>query len=71
MKGVLLDNDASYRLGTIEILAQGGDSYGQFKNAMVIEMTDEQFSDLLERYFKSVSEVGLPKQGRLIPIRTN
>jgi len=63
-----LEDDTMYRVGTIEILAQGGDLYQPFRHANKIEMSDEHFSDVLEEYFSSRKSVSIPDRGRLLAV---
>ncbi len=61
-----LRDEATYRIATIEILAQGGDLYRQFRTARQMELTDTRFSEVLEDYFRHHSPVDIPRHGRLV-----
>lgn len=57
---------ATYRVATLEILAQGGDAYTQFKQASHTDITQQRFATLLEDHFHAAGMVNQPARGRLI-----
>ena len=59
--------DGTYRVATLEILAQGGDAYTQFEQGRVESLSDETFGDVLQAWFRSQGQVAVPARGRLIP----
>ena len=63
--GEALMPDETYTLGTLEILAQGGDAYVQFADALHTEIHAETFADELARYFSDRPAVEMPASGRL------
>ena len=57
--------EASYIVGTLEILAQGGDAYVQFREAEDVEYLEGSFAEALEDAFGAVAEVSVPGVGRV------
>ncbi|MEE4281050.1 MAG: 5'-nucleotidase, partial [Pseudomonadales bacterium] len=68
IQGEPLRKDKTYTLGTLEILAQGGDAYVQFAQALSTEIHPVSFADELARFFAERSVVELPAPGRLNPV---
>ena len=66
VNGERLDSGRSYRIATLEILAQGGDAYVQFKQAQKTHITERRFATMLEDYFRANKIVSLPLRDRLI-----
>ena len=66
VNGQALVSKALYRVATVEILAQGGDKYVQFKRAEKLEFARDSFSKILLTYFASRNTVFTPVRGRLI-----
>jgi len=66
VNGERLESDRSYRVATLEILAQGGDAYVQFEQAQKTNITQRRFATMLEEYFRANKIVGLPSRERLI-----
>ena len=62
----MLDADARYTVATLEILAQGGDAYVQFADAVATKLLPRSFADALLDYFGKRSQVAVPPRGRLI-----
>lgn len=60
--------DGTYRIATLDILAQGGDSYRQFLEADSVQFLDDDFADVLTAYFETSSPIRRPTRGRLVPI---
>ncbi len=60
----LLDAEAAYMVAALEIMAQGGDQYTQFKDADSVEWIDGSFADYLLRTFADESSVRAPETGR-------
>jgi len=58
--------DWIYKVATLEILAQGGDAYEQFKSSNNVTYLNQPFSDVLSEYFATHREVSAPARGRLI-----
>ena len=63
-----LERDATYEVATLEILAQGGDAYVQFKDAQSHTLLERSFAGALERFFGVRERVAAPSAGRLIPV---
>ncbi len=63
-----LDPEATYVVATLEILAQGGDAYVQFRDAKSVTFLERPFAEVLEAFFTSRDLVGVPKRGRLVPV---
>lgn len=63
VNGRVLDPKASYTVGTLEILAQGGDLYTQFEDAEALTMLDSRFADALLQAFERERAVA-PELGR-------
>jgi 5'-nucleotidase / UDP-sugar diphosphatase len=64
---VPLQPDELYTLATLEILAQGGDAYVQFRKASAVAISELTFAQALEDYFAETPLVKRPPAGRLIP----
>ncbi len=62
-----LRDDRSYKVGTVEILAHGGDAFKAFKNAEIIKVMDQPFADILLEYAARSPAMAIPSRGRLIP----
>jgi 2',3'-cyclic-nucleotide 2'-phosphodiesterase (5'-nucleotidase family) len=65
VNGAPLENDRIYRVGTVEILAQGGDAYTQFRRGNIVSMSENTFGDVLQTWFRSRQTVELATRGRL------
>ncbi len=61
-----IDPNTIYRVGTVEILAQGGDAYVQFLEAANIQISETSFAQALEAYFARTPLVHVPPRGRLV-----
>lgn len=59
-----LDDEARYVVGTLEILAEGGDRYEQFGDAERVEMLDTRFAEALLHAFRVAEVVRVPASGR-------
>ena len=57
-----------YSVGTVEILARGGDAYHQFAAADDSRLLAESFADVLEAFFRARSPIAAPRRGRLLPV---
>jgi 2',3'-cyclic-nucleotide 2'-phosphodiesterase (5'-nucleotidase family) len=59
-----------YKVGTIEILAQGGDLYHAFTEAKRITPKGSQptFAETLQKYLSKKQVISTPVRGRLIPV---
>ena len=66
--GAPLDPEAIYRVGTIEILAKGGDGYVQVREAPSPSMSEAAFAEALVRYFRQRERISRPPSGRLLPV---
>ena len=64
--GTAIKPDGIYRVATLEILAQGGDAYKQFKESINITYLEKSFAEALSVYFAAHSKVSVPERGRLI-----
>lgn len=64
VNGAPLDPDAVYTIGTLEILAAGGDQFTQFSDATSNELLPLSFADALLRAFESRELVSVPDVGR-------
>jgi len=62
-----LEKDKIYQVATVEILAQSGDAYVQFRSVNTVEFSDLTFAQALEDYFSEAPLVRRPHSGRLIP----
>jgi 2',3'-cyclic-nucleotide 2'-phosphodiesterase (5'-nucleotidase family) len=62
-----LDLSASYRVGTVEILARGGDAYVMARSARSTKLLERQFSEALQATFSARQQIDLPRRGRLLP----
>ena len=69
--GVPLDPSGRYAIGTLEILAEGGDSYVQFADAEAVTLFDETFADVLLAAFRRAEVVARPDTGRYVGDRGN
>ncbi|MFK8053897.1 MAG: bifunctional UDP-sugar hydrolase/5'-nucleotidase [Woeseiaceae bacterium] len=69
VNGDPLDEARQYRVGTIEIVAAGGDLYSQAKGSLETVYADRSFANVLLDFFRSQSSVGLAPAGRLLPAR--
>ncbi len=69
-EAAILDLKASYRVATIEILAQGGDLYNAFPQSrrLTAKGTQPLFADTLQKYLTAKRVVHLPPRGRLLPV---
>lgn len=65
----VLDPDTIYSVGTIEILAKGGDAYSQVKGAESVKIHEKSFSETLERYFQTQGSISRPQSGRFVAIK--
>jgi len=63
-----LEPTAIYKVGTVEILARGGDAYVQAREGKVLSMSGGLFSDAVMAWVRQQQQVNLPSRGRLIPI---
>ena len=68
VNGKSLQPDKNYIVGTIEILAQGGDLYLPFTKGRIIGGDEFLFSNVLEDYFASKEIVHVPNRNRLIAV---
>ena len=59
-----MDPTATYQVATLEILAKGGDSFGPFREAQIVESQGPLFSDMLQEYFANHADIGIPEKGR-------
>ncbi|MDH4071542.1 MAG: 5'-nucleotidase C-terminal domain-containing protein, partial [Gammaproteobacteria bacterium] len=60
--------DGTYRVATLEILAQGGDAYTAFGRGTLESMSEKRFADVLEAWFREQDVVTVPPRGRLVPV---
>ena len=67
VNGEPLDPAARYSIGTLEILAEGGDRYTQFAEADTVALFDEAFADVLLQAFRAAEVVAVPALGRYEP----
>ena len=60
----------TYKVATIEILAQGGDLFSAFTEAKRLTPKGSQitFADMLKENLSRRQVVGLPVRGRMIPV---
>ncbi|MCB1122290.1 MAG: bifunctional metallophosphatase/5'-nucleotidase [Verrucomicrobiae bacterium] len=67
----VLRKEGIYKVGTIEILAQGADLYSAFANSRRITPRGSQakFADVLQEFLTSKKHVSLPMRGRQNPVR--
>ncbi len=65
--GEPLKTDKTYKVATVEILAQGGDLYDAFLSAEKIESPEPGFSEVLRERLKSREIINIPESNRLIP----
>jgi len=66
--GAEVDPNASYEVATLEILAEGGDRYEQFRAGRLLDMPDEAFGDVLRRWFERQESIAVPARGRLVAV---
>ena len=59
-----LDRDAIYEVATLEIMAQGGDQYTQFEDAVSVEWIDGSFAEHLLAAFIESGSFTSPALGR-------
>ena len=64
VNGAPLDPDAIYTVGTLEILAAGGDQFTQFSDATSNELLALTFADALLGAFEARELVSVPETGR-------
>ena len=64
VNGETLVSDKVYTVGTLEILAAGGDQFTQFSDATSNELLALTFADALLRAFEARELVSVPKVGR-------
>jgi 5'-nucleotidase / UDP-sugar diphosphatase len=62
-----LHKDAIYTIGTVQILAQGGDKFVQFNEGQNVQLHEDQFSKILLEYFTAHNVISLPHRGRSNP----
>ncbi|MEO1319553.1 MAG: hypothetical protein AAFV30_03130, partial [Pseudomonadota bacterium] len=62
--GAPLDPNAVYTVGTLEILAAGGDLFTQFSDAATNELLPLSFAEALLRAFETRELVSVPEVGR-------
>ena len=68
VNGEPLQEDRLYTAGTLEILAQGGDAYTQFRQTEAL-LLPEAFADTLQKYLQPArSWSTLPARGRLLAL---
>lgn len=67
VNGEPLQDDAQYSLGTVEIVAQGGDAYTQFHDAAPPQLHAERFAEALEAYVLNTPRLRAPRGERLLP----
>ena len=60
-----LDPEQVYAVGTIEIIARGGDAYTQFNDADQVELLGQSFYQALEAHFATQGNIASPSTGRL------
>ena len=60
-----LVEERTYVVGTIEIIAAGGDAYVQARDAQDIDMLQERFAASLEAAFQAEEAVRVPETGRI------
>ena len=58
--------DMTYQVGTVEILARGGDLYVQAREGRILEMSEGSFADALIAWFGAHDPLDRPKSGRLL-----
>ncbi|MEM8547805.1 MAG: bifunctional UDP-sugar hydrolase/5'-nucleotidase [Pseudomonadota bacterium] len=66
IKGVPLEGERIYRVGTLEILAQGGDRYTQFHEAETVSWLPGSFADALLAAFATDEAYSVPVLGRYV-----
>ena len=59
-----LEDDAAYLVGTLEIIATGGDAYEQFRRSTTVDLEQGRFADALTDYFVNNSPISAPDAGR-------
>ena len=60
-----LADERQYTVGTIEIIATGGDAFVQAKEAVRVEMPDRTFAAALETAFAAEESLSVPSVGRI------
>lgn len=68
VNGSPLDTDETYRVATLEILAQGGDAYVPFRRGTIISFSENSFGDQLQAWFRTAETISVPERGRLSPV---
>ena len=68
VNGITLQQEKFYHVATIEIMAQGGDLYSTFKEAIVRQSKKEHFSKVLTKSLQELGNIVIPQRGRLIPL---
>lgn len=67
VNGTALDDERIYSVGTVEIIAKGGDAYRQFADAESVVLSPNSYAEILERAVAESDVVGVPKSDRLFP----
>ena len=57
-----------YRVGTVEILAAGGDAFTQFRSGSLISLSEQQFGAALAEYVQATPLLKRPRTERITPI---
>lgn len=65
VNGEPLDLNRLYSVGTVEIIAKGGDAYRDFLDAHSVELTSATYAATLEQFFLDSALVRAPQTGRL------
>ena len=66
INGKLLDNDKTYKVLTNNFLADGGDGYIDFKNAISKKNTQEVLMENMKRYLSTFTVYNPILEGRII-----
>ena len=66
VNGEPLDPGRRYVVGTVEILAAGGDAYVQFRDAASVEYLPERYARTLESAFSAGRPVAVPALDRIV-----